>query len=131
MDIYLKITAGFLISAILYIVISGFSKDISLLLTLFISAAAIIASMSYLKPVIDFMQSLIGHGMINREYLQIVCKIIGIGLISQISCLICSDAGNQSMCKVLQIITTVVILSISLPLLDEIMALINKILGEI
>ena len=131
MDLYLKITAGILIASILCLAVPSHIKELSLMLTLFVCAGALIAGVEFFKPVITFAQKLISIGNLNQEYLQILCKIIGIGLISQICGLVCSDAGNQSMAKDLQIITTVVILCICVPLLEELLSLIVSILGEI
>ena len=131
MDLYLKITAGILIASILCLAVPSHIKELSLMLTLFVCAGALIAGVEFFKPVITFAQKLISIGNLNQEYLQILCKIIGIGLISQICGLVCSDTGNQSMAKALQIITTVVILCICVPLLEELLSLIVSILGEI
>lgn len=131
MDLYLKITAGILIASILCLVVSGHSKDLSLILTLFVCAAALISGVVFLKPVISFARKVSSVGNLNQEHVQILLKTIGIGIISQICGLICNDAGNQSLAKVLQIVTTVVILCISVPLLEELLSLIVSFLGEI
>ena len=131
MGVFLKISAGVLVASVLTLVLSGYCKDISLLLTLFVCAVVLIAASVYLEPIIDFAQRLIQLGNISQDYLNVLLKITGIGLISQISGLICSDTGNQSMAKVLQIATTTVIICISVPLLEEILTLIETILGEI
>ena len=131
MDLYLKITAGILIASILCLVVSRHCKDLSLMLTLFVCAGALIAGVQFFKPVITFARKLTSVGNLDQEYLQILFKIIGIGMISQICGLVCSDAGNHSLAKVLQIVTTAVILCISIPLLDELLSLLVSFLGEI
>ena len=131
MDLYLKIPASILISSVLCIVVSRHCKDLSLMLTLFTCAGALIAGIQFFKPVISFSQELTSLGKLNQEYVHILLKIIGIGMISQICGLVCSDAGNQSLAKALQIVTTVVILCISVPLLEELLSLIVSFLGEI
>lgn len=131
MGIFLKISAGVLISSVLSFVLNGYCKDFSLLLTLFVCTTVLLAVTVYLEPIIDFVQRLIQIGNISQDYLQVLFKIAGIGLISQISVMICSDVGNQSMGKVLQIATTAVIICASIPLLEEILTLIEMILGEI
>ena len=130
-EVFLKVSAGVLITAILSLVISGRSKDISLLLSIFVCCISLLAAASYLKPVLDFAQKLIAVGNLNDEYLQILFKVVGIGLVSQVSGLICQDSGNLTLAKVLQIVTTTVILCICVPLLEEILMLIQRILGEL
>ena len=131
MDVFLKVTAGVLITTIVTITISRHSSDISLLLTMFVCCMVLLVAVTYLKPVIEFMQKLVNVGGIDNEVFNILLKSTGIGLISQIACTICSDSGNQSLGKALQYISSTTILYLSLPLLDRLLQLIEKVLGSI
>lgn len=131
MDIFLKVTAGILITAILSLVLSRNGSDMGMLLTICVCSMVIFAAFSYLEPVLAFAQRLIQVGQLSSELLNILLKVVGIGLISQIAGLICADAGNQSLEKALQIVTTAVILCISIPLLEEILSLLETVLGDI
>ena len=131
MDIFLKVTAGILITAILSLVLSRNGTDMGLLLTICVCSMVIFAAFSYLEPVFAFAQRLIQIGQLSSELLNILLKVVGIGLISQFAGLICTDAGNQSLGKALHIVTTAIILCISIPLLEEILSLLETVLGEI
>ena len=102
-----------------------------MLLIICVCSMVVVGALSYLKPVLAFARRLIHTGQLNNELLSVLLKAVGIGLVSQIAGLICSDAGNQSLGKALQMITTAVILCISLPLLEEILSLLETVLGEI
>lgn len=131
MDIFLKVTAGVLITAVLSLVLCQSRSEISMLLIICVCGMVVLGALSYLKPVLAFARRLIQTGQLNNELLSVLLKAVGIGLVSQIAGLICSDAGNQSLGKALQMITTAVILCISLPLLEEILSLLETVLGEI
>ena len=131
MDIYLKVTVGILIAAILTLMLSHQSTGISLLLTIAVCCMVITAVCAYLHPVLEFVRRLITVGSLNNELLNVLFKVVGIGLISQTAGLICADAGNQSLAKVLQIMTTAVIVCISVPVLEEMLSLIEMVLGEV
>ena len=131
MDIYLKMTASVLITAIITLVLSKQSKDISLLLTIAVSSLVLVSAFSYLHPILDFAQRIIELGDVNTDLFNIILKSVGIGLISQIAGVVCVDAGNQSLAKVLQIMTIVVILCLSVPILEQMLLLLEKIMGEI
>ena len=102
-----------------------------MLLIICVCSMVVVGALSYLKPVLAFSRRLIQTGQLNNELLSVLLKAVGIGLVSQIAGLICSDAGNQSLGKAMQMITTAVILCISLPLLEEILSLLETVLGEI
>ena len=131
MDIFLEVTAAILLSAILSLVLSKQGADISLLLTIAVSCMILIAALTYIKPILDFSRKLVTIGGIRTELLEILLKVVGIGMISQIAGLICADSGNQSLGKALQIMTIAVILCLSIPVLEEMLSLIETVLTDL
>lgn len=120
-----------LLTVILGLALGSQKKETGLLLT--IAACCMVASitLSYLRPVIDFVRQLQDMGQLDNEMLSILLKAVGIGLIGELASLICSDAGNGALGKTLQLLTSSVILWLSLPLLTGLLELIQEILGEI
>ena len=131
MTLFLKITAGILLTAILSMVLSGQAKDFSLLLSLAVGCVVVITSVGFLQPVIQFAMQIVEVGQLDNELFVVMLKVAGIGFLSQIAGMVCIDAGNQSMCKVLQLITVAVMLWISLPLLEQVLSLMETILEAV
>ncbi len=131
MDIFIKSTAGVLIAIVLILTLSKQGKDISLLLTIAVCCMLVSTAIIYLKPVTDFLGRLQSIGQLDSETLTILMKAVGIGLLAEITGLICTDAGNASLGKALQLLATATILWMSIPLLNELIELIDKILGAI
>ena len=131
MNVFIKVIAGVLIALILGIVLEKPGKDLALLLTLTACAMVLIAAVNYLQPVMDFVQRLQTIGKLDSEILEILTKVVGIGLIAEITGLICTDAGNGALGKTLQVLAAVVILWMSIPILNQLLSLIETILGEI
>ena len=129
METYFKITAGILITMILCLLLPKQKSDISVLLCTAVCAMALICITVYLEPLLSLFDRLITLGNLPEGLLQILFKVVGIGLISQISAAICIDAGNQSLAKILQLITTVVVLWMCIPLMEELLSLIENVLG--
>ena len=63
--------------------------------------------------------------------LRILLKVVGIGLVGEIANLICCDTGNAALGKMLQILSTAVILRLSVPLLEQLLGLLEQIMGEV
>lgn len=131
MVIFLKATAGVLVASILCLFLAKQGKDISLLLSVAVCCMVIAGAFSFLEPVLSFFQKLRTLGKLDGEFLSILLKAVGIGLLAEISCLICSDAGNTALGKSLQLMSSAAILWISIPLLNELMDIIEEILGAI
>lgn len=131
MNEFLKATAGVLTALILYLCLNKHSKDSSILLTLAVCAMVLLSAMSILRPVLAFLERLQEIGDLDTDLLSILLKAVGIGMIAEISMLICKDAGNESMGKTIQMMATAVVLWISIPVFDKLLSLMNKILGSI
>ena len=131
MSTFLQITAGVLLTAVLTIVLNKQNKDISLVLSIAVCCMAILAAMRLLEPVFAFLSRLQQLGNLDENMLKIILKAVGIGIIAQISSLICTDSGNAALAKAIQILASAVILVQSMPLLESLMDLIQKIMGEL
>ena len=128
---FLQATAGILLTVIMVLALGKEGKQTALLLVLAACAMVGVLALGYLSPVVDFMKRLSILGQMNGEMFGILLKVVGIGLIGEITALICTDSGHASMAKVLQILSAAVILRLALPLLEQLLGLLERILGEI
>lgn len=128
MENFVKIAAGILVALVLYLLLNKQGKDFSTLVTLAVCCMVICTVMSYLKPVIVFMEKLEQLGKFDPEMMQIMFKAVGIGLLAEIVSLICADAGNSSMGKSLQILASVTILCLATPLFTSLIEIIEEVL---
>ena len=127
MDIFLKAVAAVLITTVICLVLSKQGKEFSGLLSVLVCCIVIIAAISYLKPVFDLIYRLSNLGQINDQMLRIILKAVGVALLAEVSELVCVDAGNATLGKSLQVLSTAVILWLSIPLLNELIDLIETI----
>ena len=92
---------------------------------------ALLLVSSCLDPVFDLIARLEQLAGIQQEWLSVMLKAVGIGLIVEIGSMICADAGNTAMGKTLQITGTVVVLWLSVPLMSGLLDLLERMLGEV
>lgn len=131
MDTFLKSAGAVLVAAILYIVVSKRDKDFALLLTLCTCCAVAAAAFGFIKPVIQFIHKLQITAELDSELVSILLKTVGIGLLAEMCAMLCNDAGNSSLAKVLQYIAIAVILWLSLPLFDSLLTMVEDTLERI
>ena len=79
----------------------------------------------------DFLRKLKVIGQLDGQLFGILMKVVGIGVISEIAGLICSDTGNGAMGKAIEILASGVILWVGLPLLNNLFQLIENILEAV
>lgn len=131
MDQVFKICAAVLIVCVISLVIEKKEKELTIVLTICTCCCVCLFVVSFLQPVIDFIQSLQNIAAVDYQSLRIVFKVVGIGLVAEISSLICQDAGKSALAKVVQVSATVLILWVSLPLFTKLIELVSKIIGGI
>ena len=79
----------------------------------------------------DLLSRLKDMAGISSQMLSILIKAAGIGLVSELASLICSDAGDNALGKAVQLLSNGVILWISLPLMEELLELLQEVLGSV
>ena len=131
MDVFLKCCAGVILAVVLTLTLGNRSKDIGIVLIMGVCCLVFMAVMRYLRPVVDFLETLVAVGGLDTTLFSILLKVVGIGLVSEIAAMICADSGNASLGKTLQILGNAVILWLALPLFSIVLELIQTILGEL
>ena len=124
----MKAAAGAIIAAILGIILQRQGKEYAFVLVLAVSAMGACLTLSYIKPVISFLNELRAIGNLDSDVLKILFKAVGIGMVAEISSTVCADSGNSSLGKMLQFLSSAVILWLSLPILEKVMDLIVELL---
>ncbi len=120
-----------LIGLILSMVLGKQSRDMSLLLTLAVCVLACLGALEFLEPVTELLRDLRRLGGLDSEAVSILLKAALIGLLSELAGLLCADAGEGALGKVLQILSNAAILWLSLPLFRQIIGMIGEVLAEI
>ena len=127
----MQAAAGVLLCVIFVLALGKDGKQTALLLVLGVCAMVGVLALGYLEPVVSMIRRLGLLGNVNQEMLAILLKSVGIGLIGEVAGLICADSGNASLGKAIQILSAALILRLSLPLLEELLDLLERVLGEV
>jgi len=131
MTLFWKTTAGILIAVIFILALGKQEKDIALMLSILVCVMTAAAGFSFLEPVLEFLYRLEQLGNLNTGVLKNLLKIVGIGLVTEITEMILTDSGNTSLAKGMQLLGSAVILFLSLPILETLLELLQRILGEL
>lgn len=131
MTLFLQASGAVLLAVVLILVLGSHGKEMGTLLGLGVCCMVALIALNYLEPVVDFLATLETLGGLDGDLVEILLKAVGIGVISEIACLVCADAGNASMGKAVQLLGMAVILWLSLPLFTALIKLLQGILGEL
>ena len=131
MDRFFQIAAGVLVAVVLCLVLSKQAKDMTVVLTVAVCCLVLLAAAAYLQPVLAFVDRLQELGQLDSKMSQILLKSVGLGLVTEIAVLICNDSGYAALGKTLQIAATMAVLWLSLPLMESLLEMIQRIMGEL
>lgn len=128
MEQFLQGAALVLVAVILSLVVSRRSGEIGLLLSLCVCCLVCAGAVAFLEPVVDFLREVRELGSLDSDFLTILLKAAGIGMISELVGLICADSGQSAMGKALQMLANGAVLWVSLPLLRQLLELMKEVL---
>ncbi len=131
MDIFIKVCAGVLLTIIVSLVLAKQSKEFTVLLIICVCCMVLSASVSFFQKIFSFLTTLEKIGNLNGDFLGILFKTVGVGLLSEIVTMVCNDSGNQALGKALQILSSVVILWLCIPMFNKLIELIENILKAV
>lgn len=126
MGLYWKAAAAVLLAVVMILTLGR--QEMGLLLGMAVCAMTALAAVEYLEPVMELLDSIRDLGNLDGDLLVILLKATGIGVLTEIAGLVCTDSGNGSLAKSLQLLGTAVILWLSIPLFSSLLELIQEIL---
>ena len=131
MSLFWKAAAAVLIAVVLILMLGKQAPDMGLMISIAASTMVAILAVTYLEPVLEFLQELEVLSRIQGDMLGVLLKAVGIGLVVELTGTICADAGNASLGKTLQLLGSAVILCLSVPVFRSMLDLVQMILGEL
>ena len=82
METFVKAAAAVLVAVVLVTVLSKNSKDMAVVLGLCVGTMVFLAAVSFLSPVVQFVQRLQELWGLDNTMLYILLKAVGVGLFS-------------------------------------------------
>lgn len=131
MDLFLRAAAAVLLTVVLSLALGKQGKETAGLLSIIVCCMVISIAIRYLEPVWELLEKLGAMGDLDNEMVGTLFKVVGIGILAEIAALVCNDAGNASLGKTLQLLSSAVILWLCIPIFIALLDLIQGILGGI
>ncbi len=103
-------------------------SEYGLYIVLLVSIVLGFLGLSGLSPVLEVLDKMEAMMNLNKGYLTIFMKIIGISYLSEFACTLCNDAGYGSLASQIEMLGRITILSMSAPVLLALLDMIGKIL---
>ena len=128
MDIVVKIIGVGLIALVISMVLKQYKPDMSIYISLIAGCIIMFMVIDKLGNIVQLLKTVASKIEINKGFLDILLKITGIAILSEIAISLCKDAGESSLANKIEIGTKVIIISFSIPIISSLLELVIKIL---
>lgn len=117
------------VGVILGAVLKKSHKELSLLLSMGCCVLIGIFLIQLFEPILDFLSRLRIMANLDQGTLQPVLKAVAIGLLTQITARICSDAGESALASLVELCGSILALYVALPLFEAVLELAEGLSG--
>lgn len=106
-------------------------RDGELAVVLSVAACAVIGVIVFelAEPLITFLEKLRNLSGMDKELMEPVLKVLGIGLLTQVSASVCTDAGQSAIAKLIEVSGGLLSVYVALPLLEAVLELLESMGG--
>ncbi len=128
MDYIIKIIGIGLISLIAIIIIKQYRPEFAVYISIIAGVLILFVAIDKLSGIVNLLQTISDKSGINKQFLEILLKITGIAFLSEFAISICKDSGESAIASKIEIGTKVAIISMSIPIISNLMQIIIGIL---
>lgn len=95
-----------------------YAAEQAVLLTLGVSVLITLRCISLMTPVLDALKEIFARAGIEETYAAVLFRVVGASLVTRICSDLCRDGGSQTLSTLVEILGTLAVLLISLPLIE-------------
>lgn len=128
MEEIIKIVGIGLIALILIMIVKQYRPEFQLYISLIAGVLILYLAMDKLKNVINLLKQISEKSGVNSSFLAILLKMTGIAFLAEFAISICKDAGETSIANKVEIGSKAIIISMSIPIIYNLLEIILKIL---
>ena len=127
MDIVKLIGIG-LIALVIIIIVKQYKPEFAIYVSLV--AGILILGMTFdtISQIVGVINDYTNKASINNKFVIVLLKITGIAILAEFATSICKDAGESAIATKIDIVTKVLIVSASIPIISSLLEVILKVL---
>lgn len=129
MELFLQITALCVLCAALMLLVRKQTPELAFCAAAGCCALCLLTAKTFVQPVLEFLQELRVLANVQQAILTPILKTVGVGILTQLAGAFCKDAGDEALCKVIELCGTFLALYVSLPLASAVLELLQKMIG--
>lgn len=121
----IKIVGISIFAVIMIIILKNYRPEMALVLAIVTGVGIMLFALYKLSSVVNILNDLVTKSGINKDFLFIIIKVIGIAYIVEFGKNICIDAGQSSIATKLEMAGKVIIVVLTVPLISSLVNLLT------
>lgn len=122
----IKVVGISIFAVIMIIILKSYRPEMALVLSIVTGIGIMLFAIYKMSSVINILNDLVTKSGVNKDFLLIIIKVIGIAYIVEFGKNICIDAGQSSIATKLEMAGKVIIVVLTIPLISS---LVNVLTG--
>ena len=115
--------------AAIILLLKQYKPEYAMLAAAAASGTLLIYLLSFVFPAVEEIQNILSGVNVNNEHFTLVLKSVGICYVAQFAADICRDFGQTSVASKIELAGKIAVVTLSLPLIKEIMQITLQIIG--
>lgn len=124
-----KIIGIGLVTAVLSVLLKQYRPELAFAIPLVGGTVILFCLVPYMKTMVEVFTRLADRVGIESQYLRLLLKMIGIAYLCQFGAELCRDAGENAVAGRMELAGKLMILSLSLPLVYQLLGLVDAIIN--
>jgi Stage III sporulation protein AC/AD protein family. len=118
-----------IVAVLMAVIFKKGKEEFSIYISIATCFIILLLGIGKLEVILDAIGRLQGYIKINKAYINILIKIIGITYVTEFAASLCKDSGYQAIGEQVELVGKLSILAISMPILMALMDTINNFLN--
>ena len=128
MDIIIKIIGVGGIALISIIIIKQYKPEFALYISLTAGVIIFFMIIDKLSGIIGLLKSISDKSGVNKQFLELLLKMTGVAFLTEFAVSLCKDSGESAIASKIEIGSTVIIVSMSIPIISSLLEIVLKLI---
>lgn len=124
----IKIIGIAFIALIIIIMLKQYRPEYAIFISILTGILILFLVMDRLTGIINLIETIQDKFSINTQFIALLIKITGIAFLSEFAVSVCKDSGEAAIASKIEIVSKIIIISMSIPIISSLLEIILKIL---
>ncbi|MEF9983779.1 MAG: SpoIIIAC/SpoIIIAD family protein [Oscillospiraceae bacterium] len=124
----IKVVGIGLIGATMALLLGEYKKELSLMVTIATGIVIMLIMLQSIEPVLEVTTSMFSKANMDKDYIRVLLKALGICFLTQIAVDACRDSGNSAIASKIEMAGKIAVLFVALPLFLSLLELVGTLI---